>query len=96
MFTCLAPDGTPIAAGLALVYWRTLTENAWMEVPMTAVAQDLPPRPKSVPNAPGMVAFTDRPSLPSARRWRPIRIWAVERHQHKFFQPQFHYTRVRS
>ena len=38
---------------------RTLAENPWMEVPMTAVAQHLPPRPKPVPNAPGMFAFAD-------------------------------------
>jgi hypothetical protein len=34
-------------------------ENPWMDVPMTAVAQHLPPRPKPVPNAPGMFAFAD-------------------------------------
>ena len=62
---------------------------------MTAVAEQVPLQPKSVPNAPGMFAFTDRSSLPSAKRCRPMRIWAVERHQHKFFQPQFNYTRVR-
>ena len=44
-----APD-----ARMALVCWRTLAENPWMEVPMTAAAQHLPPRPKPVPNAPGM------------------------------------------
>jgi len=49
-----APD-----ARMALVCWRTLAENPWMEVPMTAVAQHLPPRPKPVPNAPGMFAFAD-------------------------------------
>jgi hypothetical protein len=42
-----APD-----ARMAIVCWRTLAENPWMEVPMTAVAQHLPPRPKPVPNAP--------------------------------------------
>jgi SAM-dependent methyltransferase len=47
-----APD-----ARMGLVCWRTLAENPWMEVPMTAVAQHLPPRPKPVPNAPGMFAF---------------------------------------
>lgn len=46
-------------ARMALVCWRTLAENPWMEVPMTAVAQHLPPRPKPVPNAPGMFAFAD-------------------------------------
>jgi SAM-dependent methyltransferase len=49
-----APD-----ARMALVCWRTLAENPWMEVPMTAVAKHLPPRPKPVPNAPGMFAFAD-------------------------------------
>jgi SAM-dependent methyltransferase len=49
-----APD-----ARMALVCWRTLAENPWMEVPMTAVARHLPPRPKAVPNAPGMFAFAD-------------------------------------
>jgi len=46
-------------ARVALVCWRTLAENPWMEVPMTAVAHHLPPRPKPVPNAPGMFAFAD-------------------------------------
>ncbi len=46
-------------ARMALVCWRTLSENPWMEVPMKAVAPHLPPRPKPVPNAPGMFAFAD-------------------------------------
>jgi hypothetical protein len=46
-------------ARMALVCWRSLAENPWMEVPMAAVAQHLPPRPKPVPNAPGMFAFAD-------------------------------------
>jgi len=46
-------------ARMALVCWRTLAENPWMEVPMKAVAQYLPPRPKPVPNAAGMFAFAD-------------------------------------
>ncbi len=46
-------------ARMALVCWRALAENPWMEVPMTAAAQHLPPRPKPVPNAPGMFAFAD-------------------------------------
>ena len=49
-----APD-----ARMALVCWRALAENPWMEVPMAAVARHLPPRPKPVPNAPGMFAFAD-------------------------------------
>ena len=44
---------------MAMVCWRSLAENPWMEVPMAAVAQYLPPRPKPVPNAPGMFAFAD-------------------------------------
>jgi hypothetical protein len=44
-------------ARMALVCWRGLAENPWMEVPMAAVAQHLPPRPKGTPNAPGMFAF---------------------------------------
>ena len=46
-------------ARMALVCWRTLAKNPWMEVPMNAVARHLPPRPKPVPNAPGMFAFAD-------------------------------------
>lgn len=46
-------------ARMALACWRPLAENPWMEVPMTAVAQHLPPRPKGQPNAPGMFAFAD-------------------------------------
>ena len=49
-----APD-----ARMALVCWRSLAENPWMSVPMAAVARHLPPRPQSVPNAPGMFAFAD-------------------------------------
>jgi hypothetical protein len=51
--------GTAPGARMALVWWRTLAENPWMEIPMTAAAQHLPPRPKPVPNAPGMLAFAD-------------------------------------
>jgi len=46
-------------ARMALLCWRRLAENPWMAVPMSAVAQHLPPRPKAVPNAPGMFAFAD-------------------------------------
>ena len=46
-------------ARMALVCWCTLAENPWMAVPMAAVAQHLPPRPKPIPNAPGMFAFAD-------------------------------------
>jgi SAM-dependent methyltransferase len=46
-------------ARMAFVAWRSLAENPWMEVPMTAVAAHLPPRPKPAPHAPGMFAFAD-------------------------------------
>ena len=46
-------------ARMAIVCWRSLAENPWMEVPMNAVARRLPPRPKPVPHAPGMFAFAD-------------------------------------
>ena len=46
-------------ARMAFVCWRQLDENPWMQVPMNAVARHLPPRPKPVPNAPGMFAFAD-------------------------------------
>ena len=48
-----------VGARMAFVCWRALTENPWMEVPMNAVSRHLPPRPKPVPNAPGMFAFAD-------------------------------------
>jgi SAM-dependent methyltransferase len=57
-FTNMRRGAAP-KARMALVCWRTLTENPWMEVPMAAVAQHLPPRPNPVPNAPGMFAFAD-------------------------------------
>jgi len=40
--------GAALGARMALVCWRTLAENPWMEVPMAAVAQHLPPRPTPV------------------------------------------------
>ena len=46
-------------ARMAIVCWRSLAENPWMEVPMTAVAPHLPPRPKPAPHSPGMFAFAD-------------------------------------
>jgi SAM-dependent methyltransferase len=46
-------------ARMAFVCWRPLAENPWMEVPMNAVSRHLPPRPKPVPNTPGMFAFAD-------------------------------------
>jgi SAM-dependent methyltransferase len=66
-----APD-----ARMALVCWRSLAENPWMEVPMTAAAKHLPPRPKPFPNAPGMFAFADRDhvtELVTAAGWTPPR-----------------------
>lgn len=57
-FTNMRRSAAP-GARMALVCWRALAENPWMEVPMAAVAQHLPPRPKPVPNAPGMFAFAD-------------------------------------
>jgi len=45
------------SARLALVCWRSLAENPWMEVPMNAVARHLPPRPTPFPHSPGMFAF---------------------------------------
>jgi SAM-dependent methyltransferase len=46
-------------ARMSFVCWRPLAENPWMQVPMAAVLQHLPPRPKGDPNAPGMFAFAD-------------------------------------
>jgi hypothetical protein len=46
-------------ARMAIVCWRSLAENPWMEVPMKAVAPHLPPRPNPVPHAPGMFAFAE-------------------------------------
>lgn len=57
-FTNMRRDAAPNAR-MALVCWRSLAENPWMEVPMAAVASHLPPQPKSAPNAPGMFAFAD-------------------------------------
>ena len=57
-FKNMRRDARP-GARMALVCWRGLEENPWMEVPMNAVAQHLPPRPKGAPNAPGMFAFAD-------------------------------------
>ena len=72
-FTNMRRSAAP-GARMALVCWRTLTENPWMEVPMTAVARHLPPRPKAVPNAPGMFAFADPDHVTdvlTAAGWRP-------------------------
>ena len=74
-FTNMRRAATPNAR-MAIVCWRTLAENPWMEVPMTAVAQHLPPRPKPVPNAPGMFAFADPEHVTevlTAAGWAPPR-----------------------
>ncbi len=59
-------------ARMAIVCWRSLAENPWMEVPMNAVARHLPPRPAPVPHAPGMFAFADperASDVLTAARW---------------------------
>lgn len=63
-------------ARMAIVCWRSLAENTWMEVPMSAVARHLPPRPKSAPHAPGMFAFADPERVSevlTAAGWAPPR-----------------------
>jgi len=63
-------------ARMAIVCWRSLAENPWMEVPMNAVAQHLPPRPKPIPHAPGMFAFADPERVSkvlTAAGWAPPR-----------------------
>jgi SAM-dependent methyltransferase len=74
-FTNMRRGAAPNAR-MALVCWRTLAENPWMRVPMSAVAQHLPPRPKPVPNAPGMFAFADPEHVTevlTAAGWAPPR-----------------------
>jgi SAM-dependent methyltransferase len=74
-FTNMRRGAAP-GARMALVCWRTLAENPWMEVPMTAAAQHLPPRPKPIPNAPGMFAFADPEHVTevfTAAGWAPPR-----------------------
>src|SRR5215469_7378120 len=66
-----APDSR-----MTLVCWRTLAENPWMKVPMTAVARHLPPRPQLNANAPGMFAFADPQHVTevlTAGGWTPPR-----------------------
>lgn len=46
-------------ARMALVCWRPLAENPWIEVPMSAVTPHLPPRSKGEPNSPGMFGFAN-------------------------------------
>ena len=57
-FTHMRRAANP-GARMAFVTWRPLAENPWMQVPMNAVLPHVPPRPKPVPNAPGMFAFAD-------------------------------------
>ncbi len=79
-FTNMRRSAAPNAR-MALVCWRTLAENPWMEVPMTAVARHLPPRPKPVPNAPGMFAFADPEHVAAvltAAGWTPPRFEALD------------------
>jgi SAM-dependent methyltransferase len=68
-------------ARLAIVCWRSLDENPWMEVPMNAVARHLPPRPKPGPHAPGMFAFAqpDRVmEVLAASGWAPPRMTKLD------------------
>jgi SAM-dependent methyltransferase len=68
-------------ARMAMVCWRTLAENPWMEVPMNAVARHLPPRPSPVPHAPGMFAFADRGRVTevlTAAGWAPPRFETLD------------------
>jgi SAM-dependent methyltransferase len=63
-------------ARMALLCWRSLAENPWMEVPMTTAARHLPPRPKPAPHAPGMFAFADPDHVSeifTAAGWAPPR-----------------------
>jgi len=74
-FTHMRAAANP-GARLALVCWRPLAENPWMEVPMHAVAAHLPPRPPGTPNAPGMFAFADPQYVTgvlAAAGWAPPR-----------------------
>jgi SAM-dependent methyltransferase len=64
------------SARLAIICWRSLSENPWMEVPMNAVLPHVPPRPKPVPNAPGMFAFANPQRVSeilTAAGWTPPR-----------------------
>lgn len=46
-------------ARLAFVCWRTLAENGWATVSLTAALRHLPAPPPPVPGAPGAFAFAD-------------------------------------
>jgi SAM-dependent methyltransferase len=63
-------------ARMAIVCWRPLAENPWIEVPMKAVARHLPPRPTPAPHAPGMFAFANPERVSevlTASGWAPPR-----------------------
>jgi SAM-dependent methyltransferase len=49
----------PGSGRLAFVCWRKLAENQWMQVPVAAGMQYLPPQPRPDPDAPGPYAFAD-------------------------------------
>jgi SAM-dependent methyltransferase len=64
-------------ARIAFVCFRPVDENPWMAVAMNAVLRHLPPRPKPVPNAPGMFAFADPQrvcEVLAAAGWAPPRL----------------------
>jgi len=67
-------------ARMALVCWRPLAENPWMQLPMQAVARHLPPRPPPTPHAPGMFAFAQPEYVAgifAASGWAPPRFEAL-------------------
>lgn len=57
-FSNMRRTATP-GARMAIICWRSIAENPWMEVPVKAVARHFPPRPKPPPNAPGMFGFSN-------------------------------------
>jgi SAM-dependent methyltransferase len=64
-------------ARMAIVCWRPLAENPWMEVPMNSVARHLPPRLKPTALASGMFAFADPEHVSdvlTASGWAPPRL----------------------
>ena len=74
-FTHLRRAAKP-GARMAFITWRPLAENPWMQVPMNAVLPHVPPRPKPIPNAPGMFAFADPQRVSeilTAAGWAPPR-----------------------
>src|SRR5258705_5803046 len=70
-----------LGARMVFVCWRPVAENPWMKVPMDAVSPHLPPRPKAVPNAPGMFAFADPERVAevlTSAGWAPPRIDSLD------------------